>query len=112
MVLFWPANSEPVTPFPGTDILQTSFSAPKRTFQINAGRDWIRLHLAATGLGLAMQPVSQALQEYPEMESHFALVHEALAAPGETVQMLGRLGYGPAIDASPRWPLEARIAHG
>jgi len=83
-----------------------------REDQINAGRDWIRLHLAATGLGLAMQPVSQALQEYPEMESHFAQVHEALAAPGETIQMLGRLGYGPVIDASPRWPLETRIAHG
>lgn len=83
-----------------------------RVDQINAGRDWIRLHLAATGYGLAMQPVSQALQEYPEMETHYTRVHEMLAAPGETVQMLGRLGYGPAIDASPRWPLETRIAHG
>lgn len=83
-----------------------------RLDQINAGRDWMRLHLAATGHGLAMQPVSQALQEYPEMAAHYAQVHEMLAAPGETVQMLGRLGYGPAIDASPRWPLETRIAHG
>lgn len=83
-----------------------------RVDQINAGRDWIRLHLAATGLGLSMQPVSQALQEYPEMAAHYTQVHEMLAAPGETVQMLGRLGYGPAIDASPRWPLETRIAHG
>lgn len=83
-----------------------------RVDQINAGRDWIRLHLAATGQGLAMQPVSQALQEYPEMAAHYAQVHEMLAAPGETIQMLGRLGYGPAINASPRWPLETRIAHG
>ena len=83
-----------------------------RVDQINAGRDWIRLHLAATGHGLAMQPVSQSLQEYPEMAAHYAQVHEMLAVPGETVQMLGRLGYGPAIDVSPRWPLEARIAHG
>ena len=83
-----------------------------RADQIDAGRDWIRLHLAATGLGLSMQPVSQALQEYPEMTAHYSQVHEMLAAPGETVQMLGRLGYGPAIDASPRWPLESRIAHG
>ncbi|NRB20573.1 MAG: twin-arginine translocation pathway signal protein [Rhodobacteraceae bacterium] len=107
----------------GLDMIQKAMDATQayvvltskgntREDQINAGRDWIRLHLAATGLGLAMQPVSQALQEYPEMESHFAQVHEALAAPGETVQMLGRLGYGPAIDASPRWPLETRIAHG
>lgn len=83
-----------------------------RVDQINAGRDWIRLHLAATGQGLAMQPVSQALQEYPEMEAHYTQVHEMLADPGETVQMLGRLGYGPEINASPRWPLETRIAHG
>jgi len=83
-----------------------------RVDQIDAGRDWIRLHLAATGQGLAMQPVSQALQEYPEMAEHYAQVHGLLAAPGETVQMLGRVGYGPAIDASPRWPLEARIIHG
>ena len=87
-------------------------SGDTRIDQIKAGRDWIRLQLAATGYGLAMQPVSQALQEYPEMETHYAQVHEMLAAPGETVQMLGRLGYGPAIDASPRWPLETRIAHG
>lgn len=83
-----------------------------RVDQIGAGRDWIRLHLAATGQGLAMQPVSQALQEYTEMSEHYAQVHELLAAPGETVQMLGRLGYGPTIDASPRWPLETRIIHG
>lgn len=83
-----------------------------RIDQINAGRDWIRLHLAATGHGLAMQPVSQALQEYSEMTGHYEQVHELLAAPGETVQMLGRLGYGPTIEASPRWPLETRIAHG
>jgi len=83
-----------------------------RVDQVNAGRDWIRLHLAATGLGLSIQPVSQALQEYPEMAAHYARVHDMLAASDETVQMLGRLGYGPAIDASPRWPLETRIAHG
>lgn len=80
--------------------------------QINAGRDWVRLHLAATGHELALQPVSQALQEYPEMAAHYTQVHEMLTAPGETVQMLGRLGYGSAIDPSPRWPLETRIAHG
>lgn len=83
-----------------------------RVDQINAGRDWIRLHLAATEHGLTMQPLSQALQEYPEIADHYVQAHEMLAEPGETVQMLGRLGYGPKIDASPRWPLETRIAHG
>lgn len=80
-----------------------------RADQIKVGRDWLRLHLAATGLGLSMQPVSQALQEYPEMAALYAQAHEMLAKPGERVQMLGRLGYGPAIAPSPRWPLETRI---
>lgn len=107
----------------GFDMMQQGLSATPayavvtskgntRLDQVNAGRDWVRLHLAATGLGLSMQPVSQSLQEYPEMAAHYAQVHEMLAGPNETVQMLGRLGYGPAIDASPRWPLETRITHG
>ena len=77
--------------------------------QINAGRDWLRLHLVATAHGLSMQPLSQALQEYPEMAAHYTQAHEILAAPGETVQMLGRVGYGPTIGPSPRWPLETRL---
>jgi hypothetical protein len=80
-----------------------------RVDQINAGRDWLRLHLVATAHGLSMQPLSQALQEYPEMAAQYARAHKMLAAPGETVQMLGRVGYGPKIDMSPRWPLETRI---
>jgi hypothetical protein len=80
-----------------------------RAEQIEAGRRWLRLNLAATGLGLALHPVSQALQEYPEMAAHYRRAHAILAAPGQTVQMLGRLGYGPAVARSPRWPLETRI---
>jgi hypothetical protein len=60
-----------------------------RIDQINAWRDWLRLHLVATERGLSTQPLSQALQEYPEMAALYAQVHEILAAPGETVQMLG-----------------------
>ncbi|MDX8353827.1 Acg family FMN-binding oxidoreductase [Cognatiyoonia sp. IB215182] len=80
-----------------------------RLDQINAGRDWVRLNLAATALGVGMQPLSQALQEYPEMASHYAQIHQMLAQEGETVQMLCRLGYGVAIGPSPRWPLEAKL---
>ncbi|MDX8347515.1 twin-arginine translocation pathway signal protein [Cognatiyoonia sp. IB215446] len=77
--------------------------------QIDAGRDWVRLNLAATAFGVGMQPLSQALQEYPEMASHYAQIHQMLAQEGETVQMLCRLGYGVAIGPSPRWPLEAKL---
>ncbi|MEL6794664.1 MAG: twin-arginine translocation pathway signal protein, partial [Pseudomonadota bacterium] len=80
-----------------------------RADQIAAGRRWLRLNLTTTSLGLALHPVSQALQEYPEMAAHYADVHEALARPGETIQMLGRLGYGPEVPISPRWPVEAKL---
>jgi hypothetical protein len=80
-----------------------------RTDQIAAGRQWLRLNLTTTALGLALHPVSQALQEYPEMAGPYARAHDLLAGPGETVQMLGRLGYGPTVPRTPRWPLEARM---
>ncbi|MEO0916906.1 MAG: twin-arginine translocation pathway signal protein [Pseudomonadota bacterium] len=80
-----------------------------RLDQIDAGRDWVRLNLAATAEGVGMQPLSQALQEYPEMAMHYQQIHQMLAQEGETVQMLCRLGYGVAIGPSPRWPLEAKL---
>ncbi|MFN4099213.1 MAG: Acg family FMN-binding oxidoreductase [Pararhodobacter sp.] len=80
-----------------------------RQDQIDAGRRYLRLNLATTTLGLALHPVSQALQEYPEMADHYATAHRLLAGPGETVQMLGRLGYGPAVSQTPRWPLDAKL---
>lgn len=81
-----------------------------RADQIEAGRDYVRLNLAATALGLGMHPFSQALQEFPEMAPHFALMRETLGiAEGETLQMFARLGYGPQVQAGPRWPYETRI---
>lgn len=83
-----------------------------RTDQIDAGRRWVRLNLATTSLGLALHPVSQSLQEYPEMAALYRETHDLLAAPGQTVQMLGRLGYGPTVSPSPRWPLERKLMNG
>lgn len=80
-----------------------------REDQIAAGRRWLRLNLTTTREGLALHPVSQALQEFPEMAPHYIRAHEMLAGPGQTVQMLGRLGHGPDVDISPRWALETRI---
>ena len=80
-----------------------------RIDQINAGRDWLRINLAATAAGLGAHPLSQALQEYPEMAASYAEAHRMLAPGGGTVQMLGRLGYGIATPPSPRWPLETRM---
>ena len=83
-----------------------------RVDQLNAGRDWMRIHLATTPTGVALHPISQALQEYPEMAEHYRRVHELLAPEGGTVQMLARLGYGESVPPSPRWSLEAVLARG
>jgi hypothetical protein len=80
-----------------------------RPDQIATGADWLRVNLAATGAGVAFQPLSQALQEYPEMAEPFREVHARLAPGGGTVQMLARIGFGPEVSPSPRWPLEAKI---
>ncbi|MGI1663777.1 Acg family FMN-binding oxidoreductase [Palleronia sp. KMU-117] len=80
-----------------------------RAEQIVAGQDWVRMNLAATALGVGMQPLSQALQEFPEMAGLYRQVHEMLAPGGGTVQMWARLGYGPTVPPSPRWPLDAKI---
>ncbi|KIC51425.1 twin-arginine translocation pathway signal protein [Tateyamaria sp. ANG-S1] len=83
-----------------------------RADQIIAGRDWLRLNLATTAAGLGMQPMSQPLQEFPEMAGLYDEAHAMLAPGGQTVQMLGRLGYGTAVPQSPRWGLESKIVHG
>jgi hypothetical protein len=84
-----------------------------RTAQLSAGRSYVRANLAATGLRIAMQPFSQALQEYAEMQPSFAELEAALASPpGTRVQMFARLGLAAAPPGSPRWPLDTRIRIG
>jgi hypothetical protein len=82
-----------------------------RADQINAGRDYVRMGLAATALGVAMQPWSQALQEYPEMADSHAAMREILGvAPSQGLQMLARAGYAESTPKpSPRWPMESRL---
>ena len=81
-----------------------------RLAQIEAGRAYMRAALQATADGLAMQPMSQALQEYPEMAEYYETVHSWLAEDrGERVQMLVRLGYAKDVGPAPRWPLETRL---
>ena len=81
-----------------------------RREQIAAGRNYLRVALRATSLGLGMQPMSQALQEYPAMQPYYDEIHSMLAdGSGERVQMLARLGYAAKIAPSPRWALPTRI---
>jgi hypothetical protein len=82
-----------------------------RRTQINAGRAWARAQLAATAQGLAMQPLSQALQEYPEVAEPYGKIHALLQAPPPraTVQMWARLGHAPAVGPSPRRGVQAHV---
>ncbi len=83
--------------------------ANTRLDQLATGADWLRVNLACTAEGLGFHPLSQPLQEYPEMAAHYADTHARLAPEGGTVQMLARIGYGPQVDVSPRWPVEAKL---
>ncbi|MDO9113137.1 MAG: nitroreductase family protein [Polaromonas sp.] len=82
-----------------------------RKTQVNAGRAYARAQLAATAQGLSMQPLSQALQEYPEQARPYADIHALLQAPQPryTVQMWARLGYAPRVGPSPRRGLQAHL---
>lgn len=84
-----------------------------RVAQVNAGRAWVRAQLAATAQGLSMHPLSQALQEYPEVGHLYREIHERLGAPSPqfTVQMWARLGYGPATGPAPRRGLDAHLTN-
>ena len=78
--------------------------------QLQAGRRYVRANLIATSLGLALHPVSQSLQEYPEMAEKYGWIHRLLGAQGEErIQMLARLGYGTKVEPAPRWPIEKHI---
>jgi hypothetical protein len=66
-----------------------------RATQVAAGRAYVRQHLQATAAGADMHPLSQALQEFPEMRGPYAAVHKLLRVdPGSgALQMLARVGF-------------------
>ena len=83
-----------------------------RLDQLRAGASWIRIHLAATQKGLAMHPLSQVLQEFPEMAVEYQKMHDFAGAEGnQCVQGLFRFGYAKFPAAAPRWPLSSRIVN-
>lgn len=63
-----------------------------RESQVRSGMLYSRLVLEAHSLGLAVQPLSQALEEYPEMAGIYAAIHRDYAPQGGTLQMLVRIG--------------------
>ncbi len=85
-------------------------STNTRSAQLEAGRAWVRTQLIANALGLSFHPLSQALQEFPEMAPHYRRAHSLLSKnAGDTVQMLARLGYAPSVGPAPRQPLVSKL---
>lgn len=76
-----------------------------RRAQLAAGRAYARLDLAAANLGLAIQPLSQPLQEYPAVIAVRNDIHGLLAPNGGQIQMLARLGW--VDEAAPHAPRRA-----
>lgn len=78
-------------------------AANDRRAQLASGAAYVRANLSATGLGLAMQPLSQALQEFPQMLPLLAEHKRALGLPdSDTVQMFFRLGRAATVEPAPR----------
>jgi Nitroreductase family len=95
-------NYDPLANSAGGYIWMTSDSND-RISQITVGRAYARLNLRATQLGLSIHPMSQALQEYEEIADINAEINATLGiAPTKTLQMLARIGYGPAVPPAPR----------
>jgi hypothetical protein len=62
-------------------------------------------------MGVVMQPLQQALQEYPEQAAAHAQVRRLLQAdaPGQTLQMWARVGFAPAAGPAPRRGVDAIV---
>ena len=81
-----------------------------RASQLAAGRSYARLTLRAAAAGIAVHPLSQSLQEYPEMAELYAQAHRLLAPqPGQRLQMLARLGLADPVRPAARYPVEAHL---
>ena len=74
-----------------------------RLNQVKIGRVYARLNLLVNSMGLVMHPISQILQEYPDMKQ---LQKDFLSVTNtkkdETIQMFFRLGYADETTHSPR----------
>ena len=96
----------------GSGYLWLASAGNGRPAQVDAGRAWVRMHLQATAAGLDMHPLSQALQEFPEMRDPYEALHRQLGVDPTRgpLQMLARVGRSTApARPSPRRPLQALL---
>lgn len=70
----------------------------RRQDQVSVGRLYMRINLLATQAGIALHPMSQILEEYPEMGQLQQKFLTTLGVPeGQTVQMLFRMGFAEPV---------------
>jgi hypothetical protein len=82
-----------------------------RATQLAAGAAWVRTNQAANLAGVSMHPISQVIEEFPEMADKFRDVHALLEIREPArIQGIFRLGYAPTPEPAPRWPLADKIA--
>lgn len=75
----------------------------ERIDQVKIGRDYCRLNLMATAMGLAIHPMSQVLQEYADMLPLQQAFKQHFNIPAsDTVQMLVRIGKAAPLTHTPR----------
>jgi hypothetical protein len=89
-----------------------TLTTPTNTMRdwITTGRSYVRAQLTADELGLRFQPISQVLQEYPQMEELRTEMENLMgtAAPAK-LQMLVRVGHTQQPGLSPRRTLSSMI---
>jgi hypothetical protein len=74
-----------------------------RLDQVKVGRDYCRMNLQTTLMGLAQHPMSQVLQEYDDMLTlQHSFKQSFNISSDETVQMLFRLGKADPVVHGPR----------
>lgn len=76
------------------------------TDQVKAGRTYERVCLKAAEMGLAVQPFSQVLCEYPDMEETRGELRDYMGiSPTHTLQMIFRAGYADRATHTKRRPV-------
>ena len=63
-----------------------------RASQVQAGMLYARVQLTAESMGLAVQPLSQSIEEYSQMSELYRGIHNDYAPGTATIQMLVRIG--------------------
>lgn len=80
-----------------------STAANDRATQAETGRAYVRANLKASEIGLSIAPLSQALEEFPEMAEQMSAILTATKTPaGHTLQMFFRMGYADPVPPTPR----------